>query len=271
MSTESQPGELPADETVYEEATKDATIFAYTQRDFEDEREFLDAVFGDGVDLDVNATTEDESVEVDLSINFEAEYNEDNGWTKEVAEKVSLFGSQEQAAINFFQRDDVEIPEWVSFEYETVIDEEYDHQPTTIIRSYFDDVFADDVLSEYGFDRPGWADYMVYGFRDVCADNGEEHEQKTKLRVSTIDQRCELKPREQRLEDNSEPYATDEEFWSVKFDLLVTGNNVAEAEEISEKLLPVIKERLLEIDEIDSVRHEECIENVCETGACLAI
>lgn len=271
MSAETQPGELPADETVYEEATKDATIFAYSEGDYEDTRAFLEAVFGDGVDIDVNAMTEHESVEVDLRVNFEGVYDTDTGWTKEVDERVNMFGTQEKAAINFFQRDDVEVPEWVTFEHETTVEEEFDHTPTKIIRSYFDDVFADDVLSEYGFRRPGWADYMVYGIRDVLADNGEKHEQKTKLRVSTTQRRRELKPREERIEDNSEPYATDEEFWSVKFNLLVTGNDVAETEEISEKLLPVIKDRLLEIGEIDSVRHEECIENTCETGACLAI
>lgn len=270
MSAETQPGELPADETVYEEATKDATVFAYAQGDYEDERAFLEDAFGDGVDLDVNSTTETEEVDVTLEVNFEAEYN-DNGWTKEVAERVSLFGTQEQAAIEFFQRDDVEIPEWVTFEHETVVTEEYDHSSSKIVRTYFSDLFADDLLSSYGFERPNWSDYMVHGYRNVMADNGKEHEQKTKLSVRSVDERRELKPREQRLEDNSEPYATDEEFWSVKFSLLVTGHDVAEAEEISEQLLPVIKERLLEIDAIDSVRHEECIENICETGACIAI
>lgn len=271
MSTETQPGELPADETVYEEATKDATVFAYAQGDYEDSREFLEDIFGDGVDLDVNATTETETTEVNLSINFEEVYDKKTGYSREVDERVSLFGSQEQAAINFFERDDVEVPEWVTFEYETIVDEEYDHTTSSIVREYFDGVFATDVLAEFGFERPDWADYMVYGHRRVVADNGEEHEQKTKVRAGTVKERKELKPREERLEDNSEPYATDDEFWSLKFNLLVTGNDVAEAEEISEELLPVIKERLLAIEEIDSVRHEECIENICETGACLAI
>ena len=256
-------------ETIYQESEKEAMVFAYSDGDYEDEREFLEAVFGDQVDFEVNETEEVTERNVELTLDFEETFDDESDLTRHIQESFAPWSDREKSSMaRYFE--DRELPEYLELTVEEETTDEHVHSERNVVEKALADVVPNDTLEGYGFEAPKWAENDIFKARRYVEDeNGDETEQWSKVYAKSVEPRRELQPRAER--DGCDPYATDETFHSIALQVKLTAEDCDENFMLSQQVLSPIKDALLELDAIDSVRHEECIENTRKRGGCHAL
>ena len=261
MSVENADNDDSSTEQEYEVSEKEATVFAYSSGDFEDEHAFLDSVFGDAVDFDVTETEETEDLEVKITLD------------DDLPGRISPYAdSDKRELIEFFDDEDTEVPDYLNVETDRETIESHVHDAKDVIRGAIGDVVTEADLEGFGYTEPWLTSSLVVSLSRHVEDNvGNSHEECVKVEVAhgSVDQRKELAPKDER--EPGDMYDGDDEFWSIQLTAQIEASDCDENFMVTEKTLGPIEDALLEFDGVDSVRREACVTNKKERGNCDAI
>ena len=256
------------DQPVTEKHEKDVVITAYADDDYEDRREFIDAVLGEETDTDVleTKTVENHNVELELSVEGDSRFG-----TREYNGEIRPFTSADKEAVaNALDEED--LPDWLTFTNEKVEEEQHEVTLSTPIDTFIGNTVDEDVLDDLGYDHSSIAYTMSWSkqVEDVSVDADEDdtinHDVRFNARGSGVDQRQKLVHQSDRSKANQ--YESEDEFWSFEIRVHLEAETGDTLDEISERLVPVVYEALFGLDEISAVRLTSCEQNVSKIGEC---
>lgn len=256
--------------TVEEEHEKDVTVIAYSEGEYDEQREFIADVFGDLVDFDPLETYEEEERTVKVDLNIETET--DDGYDININDTYKAFGRFEEEGLAAYFENQEEIPEYIDFTDETEVVEKNEHGVSKPIKEFLGQFFDGHELSELGYEPGDHSWYVCSWDREledtsVDADEGDTITQYCRAQTgTTIEPRRKLVHQSERTKENR--YESDEELWSFEIRVHIECSTDDELDEISEKIVPPIYDKLWGVDKIDSVRLESCEQSVKKRGEC---
>lgn len=264
----SQAQATPDDQPVTEKHEKDVVITAYSGGEFEDKREFIDAIFGDENDVDVHKTNvkENHEVELQLSVTGNSRFGE-----KEFTEKIRPYSSSDKEALAD-ALDEEDLPEWLEFTNTKTVVEEHENMLSDAITPFVRQEVDEDALDDLGYDHGSFAYTRSWTkeVEDVSVDANDgdtiNHDVRFNVRSSGVDQRRVLVHQSDRTKKNQ--YEGEDEQWSFEIKAHLESGTNEELNEVSERLVPEMYESLFGLDGINSVRLTSCEQNVSRVGEC---
>lgn len=264
----SQAQTNPDDQPVTEKHEKDVVITAYANGDYEDRREFIDAVFGEQTDVDIFETYEQEThnVELEVTVTGDSKFGE-----KEVTRSVSPFtSSDKEAFVNGLEGE--ELPDFMSLTNTVTTSEEFENTPRVPINTFIKNNVTSDALDDLGFEGGSfsypraWTKEVEDTSVDSDSDDMIAHDARLNARSSGIKQRQVLVHQSERSKDNQ--YEGEEEHWSFEVKAHLESGSADELDEVSERIVPEVYELLFNLEEISCVRLTSCEQNVSKIGQC---
>jgi hypothetical protein len=268
---------------------KDVMLTFYGHADYEDERAFLDDVFGDHIDIDVDATTQstDEVVELEFSLTA----TDDKDFERTISSKVSPWSDRDKEALrNAIQSGqiDVDAVDWLDATIEEHTETVHDHDLGDILDTYLEDYFegeqtADlrDMLADYDYEEKRYSIYAAEyeaEFDAVGPDASPDDTEVFRVQVSAngrdVDRRRVLVHQDNRTADNRfvEPDLLPEaQPYSGQIVVTVEAPTQLRLDKVSGELIPGLYAELGYLDAVESVRLTDCETMTIEQGECYNI
>lgn len=270
MSAESQgkttDGDENCDGTTVIECERDVTLFAYFNGDYEDDREFVDEVFGEFNDIDLFSEYEREDVTISLEMSAD-DPERDRKRTQSMTE--SIFGSSSKRAFKAMVEagtiEDVResLPEWLSLNVDVETEDVFDHKPREGLKPFVskikDRIEFNELPYEYDEDKYSFLRWYV-----PSADT--QQEVKIRSYAINVEQNPVLLPQEERT-DTIE-YEADTDYWSVTINVTVNTSVPEHLGPVGEQVIPILTDRFQELDALEAVRFTECEEKAVKCGDC---
>lgn len=264
----SQAQATPDDQPVTEKHEKDVVITAYADDEFEDKREFIDAIFGEKTGVDVLETElrENHDVELKISVTGDSRFGE-----KEYSDKIRPFSSSDKEALAD-ALDEEDLPEWLEFKNTKTTVEEHVNMVSDAIAPFIEEQIPEDVLDDLGYEHGSYTYTRAWTkeVEDVSVDADEDdtinHDVRFNVRSSGVKKRPVLVHQSERSKENQ--YESENEKWSFEIQSHFEAGTSEELDEVSERLVPDMYQALFEIDGISAVRLTSCEQNVSKIGEC---
>lgn len=258
----------PDDQKVTEKHEKDVVITAYSDGEYEDEREFIDAIFGDVTDIDLFETEERETHNVELRITIEGEGSRG---PRTVNSTVSPYMSSEKEALLDGLKEE-ELPEWVELIDETIVDDEFTQTPSYPLGEFIKSSVEKDILLDLGYEHGAYAWDRAWTREvedtSVDSDNGDtiSHDVRFVTNTAGIRKKQVLVHQGDRTKENQ--YEGDDELWSFEIKAHVEAETDEDLDAVSDRLVPPVYQTLYALDGITDVRLTSCEQNVTRVGEC---
>lgn len=268
---------------------KDVILTFYGHADYEDERAFIDDVFGDHVETDVTETTEstDEVVELEFSLTA----TDDNDFERTVTSTVSPWSSGDKQALrNAINSGAINVDEldWLDYTIEEQTEIVHEHSLHTPIYDYLAEYFEGEqtaelreTLADFQYTKEAYSIYALEyeaEFDAIGPDTGPDDTESFRIRVNAnsndVDRRRLLVHQDERTANNRfvEPdQPDDEQPYSAQIVVSIEAPTQDRLDTVSGEMIPGLYAELHALDAVTSVRLTDCETVTTERGECYNI